>query len=322
MRPEDQGQNQAGSKVGIFGSPGILAACAAGFASAFCVLWAFRGLPLGTPLLWLAPLPLFLAGLGFGTGSAAVAAAIATALVLLVSVGTLPAFAYLALFGVPVPLIVAGALRGVPPGGPLRLGGPLLVLGLWPVAVLLGAALLLGGDEGEGLEAALRRGVEAALGRMEVAASDDFIGTLVRVKAAALGFWSAIALLANGAAAQSLLRRRGLARAASPSWSSALSLPGWYPLLPAVAAATVALSPDEAGAVPISALLLLLVPLFFLGLAGVHRRVTGRPWRVVFLIGFYMLMGMFLQMMVPALVGLGLFDHFRRRGTGPTPSPT
>ncbi|MCV4940286.1 hypothetical protein OFC17_36475, partial [Escherichia coli] len=72
---------------GFLSNPGVLAAGAAGCASAFCALWAFEGLPLGTGLLWLAPLPLFLAGLGFGTGPAAGAAALAAAIVGLLAGG-------------------------------------------------------------------------------------------------------------------------------------------------------------------------------------------------------------------------------------------
>ena len=44
----------------------VLAAGAAGFASAALALWAMRGLPLGTGLFWITAFPLFAAGLGFG----------------------------------------------------------------------------------------------------------------------------------------------------------------------------------------------------------------------------------------------------------------
>ncbi len=317
MRPQGGGQQGHG---GILGNPGLLAAGAAGLVSAICALWAFRGLPLGTPVLWLAPLPLFLAGLGFGLGSAAIAAALGTILVLLMSAGSLPALAYLALFGVPVPLMVAGALRGATPGGALSLTGPLLVLGAWPVLVLVLAAASVGGEGG--LDAAMRRAVETALERMGLPATDALVGTMVRVKAAALGFWAALVLVATGTAAQRVLARRGLARAATPDWAAAARLPRWYPVLPGIAGALLLLTAEGADAVPLSALLLLLVPLFFLGLAGVHARARSLGGgRLPMLIGFYVLLVLFLQMMGPALVGLGLVDHFRRRG-GATPSKT
>jgi hypothetical protein len=320
--PQPGGGGQGRNGGGILGNPGLLAAGAAGFASAVLAIWAFRGLPLGTPMMWLAPLPLFLAGLGFGAASAGLAALLASVLVWLLSVGMLPVLAYVALFGAPAPLMVVGALRGVAAGGgQLGLAGPLVVLGTWPVVVLLLAAFAMG-DEPGGLDAALRRGIEAALDRMGVAAGEAFIGTLVKVKAAAIGFWSSLALVGSGVLAQALLTRWRLARAATPCWSTAARLPRWYPALPAVTAAAVLMIPGGGGAVPLSALLMLLVPLFLLGLAGVHARAMGRRGRVPMLAGFYLLLLLFLQLMAPALVGLGLFDHFRRRGGGAAPTQT
>lgn len=311
---EDGRQGRSQGQGGMLGNPGLLAAGAAGFASAFCALWAFRGLPLGTALLWIASLPLFLAGLGFGTGSAVVAAAVACALVALAG-GGLPLLVFAVLFALPAPLLVGAALRD---GGRADLALPLVLLGAYPVAILLIAALFATGEGG--LEAVLRRGVEGALGRMGLPAGEDFIGTLVRVKAAALGFWAGLALLVNGAAAQSLLARRGLARVATPDWT-AVRLPRWYPALPAVAALLLMVSPPEADAVPLSALLLLLLPLLYLGLAGVHARARGHRRRGPILVAFYLSLLLFLQLVAPALVGLGLFDHFRRPGGSAPPAP-
>jgi len=305
MRPQGSGQGSGSQGQGVLGNPGLLAAGAAGFAAAFCALWAFRGLPLGTMLLWLAPLPLFLAGFGFGTGSAVLAALLATLLVGVVA-GGVPVLAFLALFAVPAPLLVGAALRG----GRLDLSGPLALLGVWPVAVLCLAALAAAGEGG--LEAVLRRSVETALLRMDLEASEPLIGVLVRVKAAALGFWGGLALIANGAAAQSFLSHRGLARARAPEWTT-VRLPQWYPVLPAIAAVVWLAAPTGADAVPLSALLLSLLPLFYLGIAGVHRRAGGRRGRVPMLVLFYLLLVLFLHLMAPALVGLGLIDHFRRR---------
>ena len=91
--------------------PRLLAAGAAGFASAAAALWAFRGLPLGTALFWLSSFPLFAAGLGFGAGAAAGAVAVAAALLALVG-GPVAAVAFLVLFGVPAALLLAAGLRG------------------------------------------------------------------------------------------------------------------------------------------------------------------------------------------------------------------
>ena len=59
---------------------------------------------------------------------------------------------------------------------------------------------------------------------------------------------------------------------------------------------------------------MLLIPLFLQGLAGVHRRAQGRKGRAPMLALFYVLLVLFLQVIGPALVGLGLYDQFRRRG--------
>jgi hypothetical protein len=293
--------------------PRLLAAGAAGFAAAAAALWAFRGLPLGTALFWLSSFPLFAAGLGFGSGAAAGAVAVAAALLVLVG-GLAAAVAFLALFGVPAALLLATGLRG----GAFAPRLPLALLGLWPVAVLLAAALFLGG--GEELQAAMRAALETALGRAGFAVPEPLLSQLVRVKAAAVGFLSALALLFNGLAARRfLLRRGGFAVPHLPDPAS-VRLPGWYPLLPALAAGLFLAAPAGADAVPVSALLLLLVPLLLMGVAGVHARAKGLSARVPMLALFYLLLAMFLQVMGPALVGLGLYDQFRRRPSAAPPS--
>ncbi len=300
--------------------PRLLAAGAAGFAAAAAALWVFRGLPLGTALFWLSPFPLFAAGLGFGAGAAAGAAAVAAALLALLG-GLAAAAAFLALFGAPAALLLAFGLRcGGGAGGAFAPGLPLALLGLWPVSVLLAAALFLSGGEG-GLQAAMRSVLETTLGRAGFAVPEPALSQLVRVKAAAIGFLSVLALVFNGLAARRFLLRLGGGSAAPPLPDPArVRLPGWYPLLPALAAGLFLAAPAGADAVPVSALLLLLVPLLLMGVAGVHARAPrGRPTRVPILALFYLLLAMFLQVMGPALVGLGLYDQFRRRPAAPPP---
>ena len=93
-----------------------------------------------------------------------------------------------------------------------------------------------------------------------------------------------------------------------------MRLPGWYLPLPLVALLVWSL---VGGAVALSSLLILLVPMFLLGVVGVHRLLRGRPGRLAFLIGFYVMMLLFLQVMAPLMVGVGLFDQIRRRATLP-----
>jgi hypothetical protein len=299
---------------GLLSDPRLLAAGAAGFAAAAGTLWAIRGLPLGTALFWLSPFPLFAAGLGFGPGVAAAAAALVAALLWALS-GFAAALAFLALFGAPAALLLAAGLRGA--GGTFRPALPLALLGLWPVAVLLLAAFSLSG--GEGLQAAMRAMLETTLGRAGFAVPEPVLSQVVRVKAAAIGFLSVVALLCNGFAARRALQRWGVAAVPPLPDPAAMRLPGWYPPLPALAAGIFLAAPPEADAAPLSALLLLLVPLLVMGVAGVHARARGRPGRVPMLALFYVLVALFLQVMGPALVGLGLYDQFRRRAPAPPP---
>jgi hypothetical protein len=193
----------------------------------------------------------------------------------------------------------------------------LALLGLWPVAVLGAATAFLGG--GEALQAAMRTALETTLGRAGFAVPEPLLAQLVRVKAAVVGSLSALAMLGNGFAARRFVRRWGLAVPPLPDPAS-VRLPGWYPLLPGAAAGLFLATPAEADAVPLSALLLLLVPLGLMGVAGVHARAKGRPARVPMLAVFYLLLALFLQVMGPAMVGLGLYDQFRRRAPSAPPS--
>ena len=283
-------------------SQGLTAAVAAGLVAAIAALWAFRGLPLGTLALWLTPFPLFVAGLAFGPAMAIITAALA-ALLVVVAGGGVPALVFLVLFGVPVSLLLATATKS-------GLGLPLALLGIWPLAVLLAAAVLLPVEGG--LEAAMRDAVESALVRMGLPAPELLVAEVARVKAAAIGFWVALMLLANAAAASRFVAKRGLGPSSTADWAL-VRLPGWYPVLPAVAAGVLLATASGDDAVALSALLLLLVPLFLQGLASVHRMARGRKGRVPMLSVFYLLLVVFLQIVGPALVGFGLYEQFRRR---------
>jgi hypothetical protein len=300
LGPQGQGKWQ-----GLLGDPGLLAGAAAGLVSAILALWAMRGLPLGTGLFWLASFPIFAAGLGFGAAAAVVAGLLGLLLIALVQ-GGFAAMTYLVLFGVPAPLLVLTALRG----GRLALSLPLALLGLWPLLVLLVTAVFLADDGG--LEATMRDAMAASLTRLGIPAPEEFVAALVRVKAGAIGFWAAVSLLANAVAAVGFLAKRNLLAVPRPDWA-AVRLPGWYPVLPAAAFGLFLAMPAESDILALSALLLLLVPLFLQGVAGVHTRLRGRKGRRPMLAGFYLLLVLFLQVMGPGLVALGLYDQFLRR---------
>ncbi len=296
--------------AGALSNPRWLAAAAGGLAAAVLSLWAMRGLPLGFAAFWLTPLPLFGAGLGFGPGAVAGAAGIGAA-VHAVLAGSLPMLVFLVVFGLPATAIVVTGFRG----GRIDLSVPLALLGIWPAVVILAAAAAFAGEPG-GLEGAIRSAVEQGVGRMGGLPAGFPVEELVRVMAAALGFWAAISLSVNGAAAQSALARSGLALAPSPRWSE-VRLPGWYPMLPAAAAAAWLAFGGGGEVVSLSVLLVLLLPVFFQGVAAVHRRSAGRPGRSFMLGVFYAGLVILSVPAAIAVTAFGFYEQWARRAGPP-----
>jgi len=294
---------------GVMSDPRWLAGTAAGLVAAVLSLWAMRGLPLGFAAFWLAPLPLFAAGLGFGPGAMAWAAGLAALIHALVA-GMLPMLVFLAAFALPALLMVGLGLRQ----GRIEPGLPLAVLGLWPALVILATALSFAGTPG-GLEAAMRTAIAQALQRMGASPAALPVGDLAQVMAAAFGFWAAISLSVNGAAAQSALARSGLSLAPTPRWS-AVRLPGWYPALAGVAAAAWLAFGGEGDVVALSVLLVVLMPVFLQGIAAVHRRSAGRPGRNLMLGIFYA--GLVI-LSVPAAIAVTAFGFYEQWGRRTSP---
>jgi hypothetical protein len=297
---------------GLTHDPRLLAAGAGGLLAACLVLWAFRGLPLGPIAFWAAPLPLFMVGIGFGPGPAVGALAVATA-VSWVSGTETGTWLFLLAFGIPAVLLVGAASAD--------LGRALALLGVLPAAGIVAAAIWLADAPG-GLEGTLQAMARAALRRFEVPASAGLVADIVRVKAAAIGFWLSLAMLANAWAAGRLLRALGVAT--PPAWSTA-RLPGWYIALPALALGFWLAADDEADAIQLSVTLVLLVPLMLHGLAAMHRRTQGRGERPLLLGAVYLCLVILFLPASLAVAGYGAFDLIVRpsssnnRGRGGTP---
>jgi hypothetical protein len=299
--PETEGQPQGHNPGGLLADPRWLAAGAAGLAAAFLSLWAFRGMPLGVIAFWLTPLPLFMAGLGFGTGSAFGATALAT-LALWVTAAPVGAWLFLLGFGMPAVVLVAASAGG-------RLDRPLALLGLLPAAGIVAAAIWLSDVPG-GLEGTLRAIAQSTLRRFDVPASGGLLADIVRVKAAAIGFWLSLALLGNAWAAARLLARLGVA--GPPAWSTA-RLPGWYMAAPAVALGFWLAADEGADATRLSLLLVLLVPLLLHGLAALHTRTRGLGERPLLLGALYVALVVLFLPASLAVAGYGAFDLLVRR---------
>jgi hypothetical protein len=294
---------------GVLSNPRGLAAMAGGLAAAVLSLWAMRGLPLGFAAFWLTPLPLFATGLGFGPGAMAGAAGVAAVIHVAVA-GMLPMAVFLVAFAVPAVLVVAAGFRQ----GRIDPALPLAILGLWPAVVILGCAFAFSGVPG-GLEGAMREAVEQGLRRMGSGSAQLPVDQLVQVMAAALGFWAAVSLSVNGAAAQSALARTGWALAPTPPWSQ-VRLPGWYPPLTGAGAAAWLVFGGDGDVVSLSILLVLLLPVFLQGIAAVHRRSAGRPGRHFMLGVFYT--GLVI-LSVPAAIAVTAFGFYEQWGRPSSP---
>ncbi len=298
-------------RTGLANDPRILAGAAAGLVSALAALWTFNGLPLGTMLFWLAPLPLFLAGLSFGLPALVIAVAVAGLALVVSSPWLGPIGVYMGTYGVPALLLLGTGLRG----GRADLGLPLAMLGLWPALMVLLSTLLLGGPDG-GLESQLHEAVSAGLTRMGLEPTDAMVAQIVRLKAAALALWLAFALVANAAFAQRQLVRRGLALVPGLHWADA-RLPRWYPALPALAGLAWALADGGAELLPMSLCLTLAVPLLLQGLAALHTRLPPAKWRTAALVAAYVALLVFVLPAAIILVALGLVEQFGRRNPPP-----
>ena len=293
----------------VLGNPRWLAGTAAGLTAAILSLWAMRGLPLGFAAFWLTPLPLFAAGLGFGPAAMAWAAGLAAVIHLAIA-GMVPMAVFLAAFAVPALLMVTLGFRQ----GRIAPGVPLAVLGIWPALVIILAGVAFAGVPG-GLEGAIRTAVLQGLQRMGSSPEQFPVAQLVQVMAAAVGFWSAVSLSVNGAAAQSALARTGLALSPTPRWSE-VRLPFWYPALPGAGAAAWLAFGGEGDVVALSVLLVLLLPVFLQGIAAVHRRSAGRPGRHFMLGVFYA--GLVI-LSVPAAVAVTAFGFYEQWGRRTSP---
>jgi hypothetical protein len=247
--------------------------------------------------------------MGFGTAAAVIALVVATLLVW--AAGAMAGvWLFLLVFGIPATLLIGAAAHS--------LGRGLVLVGLLPAAGIAGAAFWLADAPG-GLEGTLRSLAQHGLRRLDMAGSAPFVAEIVRVKAAAIGFWMALALLANAWVAGRLLAKAGIGPA--PDWAGA-RLPAWYGVLPALALGFWLAADDGSDAVELSLLLVLLAPLMLHALAALHTRTRGLGARP-FLLGvvYVSLVILFLPAAL-ALAGFGAYDLITRRPSNHTPSNT
>ncbi len=299
----------------------LAAAIGVGVVSAMFYLSVLFGGVGALILGYLAPLPLFLAGLWLGSTAAIIAGTAGTVAVLAVSSSLLVALAYLVTGAFPVMLVVRqamlartgadGGIEWYPPG---RLLMGLVGMGL---AALLGAAVLTL-DQPGGLEGAVRE----TLARM----ADQIFATQGQQAQDPQDFWMAEVLpgvaviswltmtIVNAALAQGALMRFNRNRR-PPMRLVDLELPAWLAPVFLGAVLVASVTPDAVSFLAVNTALVLALPFALVGLSVVHAAARGRSAKVPVLVGFYMFLFLFGWPIV-LMVGLGMIEQWiglRRR---------
>lgn len=299
-----------------------LIALVAGAASALASLSITAGSVLGLLMMYVAPLPLLLAGLAFGPRLAAVAAATGFAVAGLLG-GTPSAALFGLLHAIPAWVVARQALVWRPsPNGAVEWyppGGVVAWLSLMAAAMVAGAATAFGG--GEGLEASVRTSLDQAFRVVGLPdpLRDGWVAILAPLFPGFAGAAWVVMTAINAVLAQALLARAGRALRPSPAFA-ALALPDWasWALVGAAGVAVAAVVMPEAPGLRYlgrNLAVVLAVPFFFLGLAVIHAMARRSLNGTMLLAAFYLLVLVFdgAKLLV---AGVGIFEQWvglRRR---------
>ncbi|EKE78181.1 DUF2232 domain-containing protein [Oceanibaculum indicum] len=305
---------------------------AAGLTSAALYLSVVLGSPGAFLLAYLAPLPLFLAGLALGLTALLVAGAAAFVIVGLASGSLMAAGLYLGIEVLPVAVLVRQALLSRPvmageEGSGIEwypLGRLTALLAAMAATVLVIIWLVFAGSEG-GLEAAVRTFLNAGLQGMLQAggAETGEITPAIALMAAlfpgiAAASW-VVMIAVNGALAQGLASRFGRNLRPSPDMAT-LELPRALLVALVVAAVVGLVAPGGLGYIGRNLLVVLGMAYLFAGLAVVHGFILKLAARQVLLVVVYVTMVLFGWPVLLVML-LGIVDQLfglRRRFAGPT----
>jgi hypothetical protein len=305
----------------------------AGGASAVLVLTAASG-PLGIMLGYLAPLPLFLAGLTHGLPAVVIAGAVGTLISALN--GLLSGGIYLVTFAAPAVLVVRQALLARPAteaSANAEVHGdlewyPAGRLVVWLVGWALGLfalALLLTADREGGMPGMLQPVLEqflAAMPQNETAQQGSDMAAVAKNLAtmmpAVFGFSWLVMMTINGTLAQGLARMLKQNRRPTPRYRL-LVLPRLLAF--ALAAAIVAglVLPGDAGFIGATVAAILAFPFFLQGLAVVHGVAAKAAVPGLILAAFYAALVVAGALVGVLVVILGFIEEwagFRRRFAG------
>lgn len=301
-----------------------LIAVGAGALSALAVLSILSGSALALPFFYLAPMPLYLAGLGYGVKAAGFAAAGGTMVAGMLG-GMVLALPYAAAYGVPAWTITRMAVTPVPAGqgrvDPGDAAGRILaVLSLMAcMAVVVGSAYASSG--GMPLEQRVGEFLGTAFSRIGVAVPADAQSDVVAAMASvfpgmAAGSWVLMTVVSL-VLAQAVLSKTGRARLATPRYA-AMRLPEWasWPLVGA--AVLVLLADGDLEYAARNVTFVAAAPVFFLGLAVIHTIVRQVQGTGLILTGVYLVVALsgWAQMVVAGIGITELWLGVRRRFAG------
>lgn len=283
--------------------------------------------PIGIVFAYVTPLPVFFAGLTHGVLAAAIAALVGT--VLAVAVDGWMGLIYLALFAAAPVILVRQALLARPVEG----SGPEAAWEWYPAGPLVGwlagialaafAVAVLGasGTEG-GLPGLMAPVIDKVVGAMQVGHNQAELVALASRWMAALVAASWMVMMAvNGALAQFMARRFGLARRPAPAFAD-LVLPGW--IAPAMALGlVVGWLGDSIGYLGWTVALVGGIAFFLQGMALLHWLMRKGKLPAPLLGLVYVLLLVF-GGLAPLIAVLGLFEEwarFRRQAAAPDNAP-
>ncbi|WP_176342447.1 DUF2232 domain-containing protein [Oceanibaculum nanhaiense] len=309
---------------------------AAGLTSAALYLSVVLGSPGAFLLAYLAPLPLFLAGLALGLSALLAAGAAACVIVALASGSVIAAGLYLGIEVLPIAVLVRQALLSRPVVGGVADGAGAGALEWYPVgrltgllvamaaAVLVVIWLVFAGSEG-GLEGTVQMFLNAGLqGMLQAggAEAEEMTPAIALMAALFPGIAAAswvVMIAVNGALAQGLASRFGRNLRPSPDMAT-LELPRVLLGALVVAAVVGLVAPDGLGYIGRNLLVVLGMAYLFAGLAVVHGFILRLTARQVLLVVVYVTMVLFGWPVLLVML-LGILDQLfglRRRFAGPT----
>ncbi|MBL4689905.1 MAG: DUF2232 domain-containing protein [Rhodospirillales bacterium] len=303
-----------------------LIALGAGVLSALAATAFISHTPGAMLLVYMADLPLFLAGLAFGPQSAAIGSAAGFMIAGMLG-GGLAAGIFGLMQALPVWLVVRQMLLKRPGATPndvqwYPVGDMLSWLTMLVAAMLVVATMASLGSVHGGLSGLISDNLDRILQSLapewEPAHRVSIVDMMSPMFPGALGVSWLVMTVLNAVIAQNLLAKRNKAIRPTPAYVD-LRLPQWmsWPLV--AAAALALLGPGEMEYTGRNLAMILALPFFFLGLAVIHTWVRERPGGKIMLVAVYLVLVLsgWVTLVVAGIGLVELWSGLRHRMAGP-----